>query len=575
MIEHNKDIADLMNRFFDRKDVVLIGVRQTNGGDISSILANTNFSELGGADNRLGKKLSQLLHGVVQHYQTSESRLPTRVVSDLEQMGNNFRVLLRNAVHSLTPYDNGGAYDPKLVAATVSQAMLANDLLGLIHMAMKHEVEKSGNESAKDALVAIDNARRPFDHLASRHFDEFMRIANIGRHQENLYRADRQQWANNSASNLPPQVFLPQLTKGRDVLPKTSIINAAGEKHTVQHRYECGTNEKAHDWANSALDKLQREIEAVRQVTPCLLSAFIADGGEFVITQGKTTLYEAHLFHQQADKEYAVAGRNQYIAWKTDKAEGTVAAAIFSCTEYVNARSNPNIKGSVYMAEANIAAHEIAHQGDRYPPPAAMEYGRSEIVGVGYHTRSNLFKICALLDEAFEPNGVAQTVKNEMALTGGYSSNRDEFLGELLPRILENYVSNPASRKIYPIMMAYIENVFLPDMELKAQHAKPQREALKKDMETSFRDVLGPSAPVFERYMTALNAVEADKLAHGDWSDRYMESREKFSIAKSELLQNKAQLQEHITNFISQLSAGPLRAGNRHAHSPRPIAAPL
>ncbi len=212
-------------------------------------------------------------------------------------------------------------------------------------------------------------------------------------------------------------------------------------------------------WAGDALGEIESQFRKIRRACPELLRNFHAQGGEIVITQGDPSLFEQHILGHSLSPEVS-RGVPFGMALNFRDTDGNARIANIFWDE-----------GLFLEGSWATVAHEMTHTADRLDTEVLSSWKIVESVKYGRHTDTELFRAIVNLEEGTNPKSVSADIRQEVR-----HYDEKERLHEYLPRMMERYVAGPRESKnsLSDLEISYIENVFLPDVGLRAsqEHQK-------------------------------------------------------------------------------------------------------
>lgn len=215
---------------------------------------------------------------------------------------------------------------------------------------------------------------------------------------------------------------------------------------------------KGYEWASPALKRLKRELGDVELMCPDLLNAFLRHPENpgyiqltesSIIPKGLTTV--AHAF-----------------GIRRGNAKLEIGIEIFHA---------PYAMTDSGKTHGNLIGHELAHVGDHVRSYGFSGDGKASYIPCGMHSHSRLFQLCTSTDKALE--GPASLIAKLEKRIAAAEYAPEKYKSELFAATLEQYIENPTS--VPACTSTYIENVFLPDMKLKAAGHFGRRAKLELD----------------------------------------------------------------------------------------------
>ena len=567
-----------------REKVTLIKHNSIGGGDIGNALSNLDKSLIGLDGPTIGTAYRDVLSKVQAYYTANPNqRLPETLIGEVGRLGSELSLTLRDAGKTIDAIRNrthtvkvsGGWMPPTAqhVGAVYSETLVTERMIDTFRDILSFE-QQQGNPSQRMSVykARMDLAVRDIESRFTVNPGEIERIRKYHEFCERMQQEDSRIKA--SSQPIPNQTielkeFQPR--QAEQYYPEFMLVTASGEVLSVKSKAGQRLPDQ-YAWAQPAMDRLHKDLAAIRAVAPELLDAFQAEKGELVITQGRSNLYEEHALGITPHEERVLpAGRNQSISYKIQMdagiERGQVNAVIFPYASYPNVQPMRNHDSTVFFSELNIPAHEIAHQGDRVFTPD-VRLGTNEAVGCGHHTYRNLFSLAHTLDSVFEPFGAANSVRIMLNRAGEYGIDVQTHQRETLPRLVENHINNPASDDKSPLLRSYLTGIYLPDMRHKAAGLSQKRQELVVFLDAGTDRILGDVAPMVDRYVKAQNALAEVKKEHGDWSDAYATARKEIADARAALVTNRESIEARFIGYVAEVKAA-------HYQPPHAIQLPL
>ena len=266
------------------------------------------------------------------------------------------------------------------------------------------------------------------------------------------------------------------------LLSKTGKVSHYDKFQRASHLVDEGD-----EWAMGALNELQNQTREIQKLCPELLHCFHRQGGSLVITQGPVELYREHVLGWPVSP--TVPGSVALgLAHNFRDEDGKVRIAnIFWDEGFFLPEAGRN---RIVKAAWAVVAHELTHTADRKDTVMSgvevvddIRYGR--------HTETPLFRAIVNLESGTNPKSASAEIRSEVR-----RYDEGSKIHEYLPRMMERYVTqrpgneNPLSE----LERSYIENVFLPDVVLRAGAEHQKMAILENGFKRPLRNQLSDPA---------------------------------------------------------------------------------
>jgi len=298
------------------------------------------------------------------------------------------------------------------------------------------------------------------------------------------------------------------------------------------------------EWSMDAIDKLGPQLQDIEERVPQILERFVQLDGKLVFHQGTVTELINKVYPDQIDEEnpnviagLSVGKKGIFVAYDRDN-------FLTSDPVHINEKSD-------VQAHANTTAHELGHFADRAFVKRPGGDGTDVYLR---HSSNNLFATCMLVDRALEQiKGLTLHTEHKLFSSPVYGS--DELASEAFAVAMENYVSNPKSDNISPLYMKYIEDIVLPEMDMRIANEQHISEAFVLLFSMTVDDIFpDEQAALINEYDQALEKVAslADGQKTGD--DKIQKIMQRFDSAQGAILAEGDAISLTFTNHMKSLA---------------------